>query len=138
MEFTIYKKSWRRGGGNAENSIIGGVRQMGDTELLNEFNMFCCLGMIDAQLDVNPQGLIGAGCPEDVDEGHIPQICVLVKGSVFDGIRDTKLSTEAIKINDDSDLSDAQREKKLTSLFSKFGHKLTFVNRLAPKKWRVA
>ena len=42
MKFTIYRKSWRRGG---YQKVVGDVEQVGKTKLLNDKNMFCCLGM---------------------------------------------------------------------------------------------
>ena len=136
MEFTIYRKSWRRGGTN-NGKIVGGVKQLGDTKLLNTCNMFCCLGMIEVQMGVDPEHLIGIGCPEDVEEDHYPEIKLLVKRD-FGALADTKLATKAININDDKKITEEKREKHLTALFATRGHKLKFVNREAPKKWQVA
>lgn len=46
MKFTIYRGSWRRGGANNDHH--------GNTKLLNEQNMMCCLGQVEHQCGVPP------------------------------------------------------------------------------------
>lgn len=135
MKFTIYRKSWRRSGDR--HAEINGVKQLGETKLLNDNNMFCCLGMIEIQTGVTPENIINIGCPEDVEFPRTRQTSILAC-SRGGSVRDTKLTTKAMNINDSSSLAEEEREQQLTQLFAKKGHVLKFVDQLAPKSWRVA
>ncbi len=132
MEFTIYRKSWRRGGNSV--AMVGDVEQHGDTSLLNAHNMFCCLGMCSIELGVRPSDIFEEDEPGLIDEALIPKKTILWNK---EGVN-SALSKIAIEINDDPTLQEKEREARLTKLFASRGHTLSFVNKLAPKSWRVA
>jgi hypothetical protein len=116
-EFVIDRSVWRAGGGS-DNKVGIGL-----TYLMNNKGFMCCLGQTCKQLGYSNEQLISVSTPENLEK-HIPYFTVKDKSGVF---VDSKLSSRAVEINDDTKLTREQRERKLKSLFSKFKHKITFV-----------
>ena len=125
MEFTVKRNKWVSGTSSSPDTKVG----EGGSKLLNKQGYMCCLGFCAKQLGAKKKELLGAGQPCSLLQ-NLPVINKKVKcylGGEYIG--NTVLSEEAMYINDNGDLSPQQREKKLTSLFKKFGHALTFTGK---------
>lgn len=140
--FTIYRDSWRRGGsgepiiedGDTVSYRIDAV--FGDTALLNDRNMMCCLGQCSFEAGV-PLKFLKEAEPHAISlhfhdelEAHglitidLDEIDVITLNSGF--------SNEAMPINDNEDIEDAEREQQLIWLAEEHGHTLTFLDGIAP------
>jgi hypothetical protein len=110
---TIKRSKWARGGMN------------GDSFLLNEAGNMCCLGFAANQMNrIARCELFEGATPEDVYTKASPFTNVDEDGFVKDNV----LSETAIMINDNARISDKVRERRLTTLFKKFGIKIKFVD----------
>lgn len=110
-EFTIKRSKWLRG-------------EDGDSFLLRSTDgKMCCLGQIANQCRVAKAHLKDRGTPAQVGTS----IAGKIKDFVMEG-NNTPLSYDAMKINDDEEITDKVREKRLISLFKKHGITLTFVD----------
>ncbi len=123
MKFTINRAKWRCGGiettWNPNKNLVG----KGDTALLNPEGFMCCLGQIACQLGVKKKDILEEAEPCDINK----ELPVLTKRlDNFGEYDNSQLSSQAMRINDDPNLSLAERERKLKSLFSKFHHTLVF------------
>lgn len=118
MKFVVDRSKWRCGFDSSNQAGHG------ETNLLNGDGFMCCLGHCALQAGAKKKDIKDKLMPNNISF-HIP---VLNKESkTYPGwYKDTKLSEAAAKINDDSELTLKQRERKLRSLFSKFKHKLVF------------
>lgn len=128
MDFTIYRDSWRRGGEEAEE-------EFGPTNLLNRRGMMCCLGQTCAAMGVPANKLLDCAEPADIADTPMTQaaVGVFIKEEGFWG--NTKLSNDAIPINDSEAYYDPVRETTLTELFARYGHTIKFVDGKAPEAW---
>lgn len=106
--FKVYVKSWLRG---KEASF-------GSALYRSPVNKFCCLGFMCEQLYHKT--------PENMEDESYPD-CI--------GIRPGRSGTFADigDINDDSDILDSVRKKRLAPLFKKLGLKPVYVNRKRPE-----
>lgn len=124
MKFVVNRAKWRAGD-EGENAV-----GKGPTSLRNSDGFMCCLGHCALQLGAKPSEILDCGMPNEVTDKNgnykvLPVIAVAVNGQGYS--RDSSLSEQAAEINDDDKLTQAQRERKLKTLFSKFKHKLEFV-----------
>lgn len=117
--FTIDRTTWRRGGGRLRNT--------GPTYMLNFQGNKCCLGHIASQCGFTDKQLRGHNTPTSVvyAAGATPA------GFLTQGrqghVLPTPLTGEAIGINDDEYMTDADREAKLIELFQRHGYTIKFV-----------
>ena len=123
MNFIINRKKWRTGD-------TGQVLGKGSTLLRNSDGFMCCLGQVACQLKPGIN-LLHRGEPEEIGKA----LSTVEGGDLlieqledYDQYINTKLSTEAMSINDNNDLTIAEREEQLTSLFKTKGVTLEFVN----------
>lgn len=124
MKFVVNRSKWRAG--DYGDNAIG----EGPTSLRNADGFMCCLGHCALQLGAKPKEIINCSMPNEITDKNgnykvIPVIAVKFSGEGY--CRDSSLSEQAAEINDDKKLTQAQRERKLKTLFSKFKHKLEFV-----------
>lgn len=118
-EFTIDRSKWRCGGSDEKNA-----RGYGQTSLLNHENFQCCLGQIGSQLGY--ERLLSIGEPGDLfdEEDKFEESCIVN----YNG-QNTKLSIDAMKINDETSYTLPEREKLLRERFAEEGIKLKFVGK---------
>lgn len=140
MDFVIYRETWRRGGSD------NGMQEMyGLTALLNNQNMMCCLGQIGHQcglaLDQLRYSTLANMALTGVGSEHWRTLFLLGlirmprRGDLFAPMSadsHTDLARRAMTINDSAEVSEQEREEQLTCMFACYGHKLTFVDGVAP------
>lgn len=115
MKFTIDRATWRNGG-----------HGVGPTRLLNEMGYQCCLGFVEEQLGLERAQIDGKATPEELDVSNmLARVVALESGGVM-RMRQA-IALDAIVLNDATNLSDAEREWRLQSLFQIYGHELEFV-----------
>lgn len=120
---SIYRRNWRTGGDQGDREA-----QFGITRLRNDMDYYCCLGFIVAQtrpdlhiLDIaDPEG-----CSADI-EG--------LTCDVAGHWRNTALAWDAIQINDEPAITNAQRERQLLELFQDSPYELEFVGEYHVRK----
>lgn len=138
MEFVIDRSKWRSGG-DGENQI-----GRGSTLLYNNQGFMCCLGQTCNQIGVKVKDMRGLGEPGEIsgnDYKDLPEIFfnVEVEEDIWDDgeeevfLNDTDLSAEAISINDNEEMGQRERERRLRELFAKHGHKLKFKGKAVKK-----
>ena len=128
MDFIVKKRYWLRGGKKDSISM-----------LRNRSGKMCCLGFVANQLGFSYKEIINCGTPEDLDTSHINKTNIkldkaklnllkpLAKYDTFGVFNNTNLSEKAIEINDDDSTTDSEKIEKLTRLFKKYKHTITFV-----------
>lgn len=102
-----------------------GTGRDGKKLLTMEGNM-CCLGFVCHQAGVRKSKLKDMDFPENLI-GDLDAVSFLLK-EVKGNLVNRKWVERAAQINDDTDIEDDEREKKLISIFKKNGYTLTFVD----------
>lgn len=115
-KFTVRRETWLRGVDPRYDLNICLLRKDGRQ---------CCLGFVAEQRGVPREHLLDVLEPEDLP-GHALIEGLLVSGDC-DGSRNSALSSNAMVINDDHTIDDAERERLLTALFAEHGCALEFV-----------
>lgn len=121
-KFIIDRSKWRCGGETGENA-----KGFGSTRLLNGEGYMCCLGQIAKQLGYINADLIGLGEPyelHDDDEKNFEEN-ILVNSDTCN----TDLTSDAMSINDDADITIKERERQLKARFKEEGISLVFVGK---------
>lgn len=122
--FTIDRSKWRAGS-EGDNRL--GV---GRNFLKNEEGFMCCLGQMINQKypEVN---MLNVSDPHDIEdfvsEDNIFTKCLYISYEE-NHIVNSDLSSKAIKINDDIDITTEEREKRLKELFKEEKIELNFIN----------
>jgi len=120
LKVTIDRAKWRCGGD--DNPFQGGNGK-GDTKLLNCEGYLCCLGFITREACPDLE-LLDKSEPDDLPR---PVWGLSIPKPSGVGRKNTKLTFDAIRINDDEDLSFEEREAKLLELFKDSPYELEFV-----------
>jgi hypothetical protein len=125
---TIHRATWRRGG-----EPLPRRQAQGPTCLLNELGFMCCLGFDAVAMGVDRELLLGVGEPSELVEPYELRVPHQYLESPRFGVHpreededrdhyyETTLVREAIAINDDCDLTDAEREAKLRPILMQLG-----------------
>lgn len=111
-EFVVQRSKWLRG------DVTKAV-------LLDSHGRMCCLGFVSAQCGVPAQALGKATLPSDLEASD----ATLVEGLLVEDlgrVTDTALADGAVGLNDADDITDAERETRLTALFAEHGYTLRF------------
>lgn len=120
MTFTIDRATWA-------NAATADRSTLHDTQT----GMMCCLGQICHQTGTSYAKLTNLTDPEEVGmDIRSPRVRALLLNEHGGS---SALSGRAMLLNDDPDLSKAQRERKLKALFRREGHELNFIGR-SPRK----
>lgn len=106
---TISRKKWLRGSGEGVLLQTGGERKM------------CCLGFLTRACGL--KGLGGKMMPADL-RVKIPG---LVSYKISTGCANSGLGNKLAEINDDTNLTEKEREKRIREGFKKLGVKVKFV-----------
>ncbi len=111
-KLVIDRKKWLKGD-DGNNSCM-----------LDDDGHMCCLGFVARRITkLSKERLFRQGTPADCYLGES-----LLTYSSDGTLRDNDFSAEAMDINDDSGLSEKEREKKLIKLFKKNDIELSFSN----------
>jgi len=121
MKFTVDCKTWRFGGRTHD-------LEKGDTELLNDKGMMCCLGHCAKNMNIPDYELIDICYPFLIVNPQGEYFETFVKTSEYGNHFDNELSENAAKINDTFNISHKRRMNKLTELFKEHGHEIKFIN----------
>lgn len=123
-KFTVVRSRWLRG--------------TDDSSLLDGHERMCCLGFVCVQRGVNRDALLGCGDPQEVAEfdrdaslGSIDGV-LLNRDDERDRWRNSELTNSAIRINDDHEIADPEREARLSKLFAEHGFEMAFVDEATP------
>jgi hypothetical protein len=112
MKFVINRSKWRCGG-DALNKI-----GLGDTFLLNKEGYMCCLGQIALQCGLPADLILNVLEPVDTHMLVEPLTGKAFSPYNFMACQNTVLSKDAMMINDDPELTKAEREEALIRLFA--------------------
>lgn len=130
MELVIDRTKWRRGGSKRDFTD-------GETALLNNQGMMCCLGSACIASGLSRGQILGEPEPWSVGNllkhrdkfGLIVDVTNLVTDEDYShNYNHSELTTRAMCINDDECLSEEMREEKLISLFAANNIALSFIN----------
>lgn len=99
----------------------------------NRKHQYCCLGVLSKACGIAPRKMVGVGAPDELlyddygdrDRNDLPEgvrWCVTKDGGCS---RDANL---AVTFNDDSEIDDATRVRKLKPIFRRHGWDLQFVD----------
>jgi hypothetical protein len=120
--FVVSRAKWLRGDPDA-------------SKMLDHFGASCCLGHVCEQLGVPRRDLYCYGFPSELARGwHALTSGFLTErrerfeedGCQQTDYVDSDLASQAIEINDNSEIDDAQREAELSALFALHGYTLEF------------
>lgn len=124
MNFKVYRGSWVRG---SKRHIYG------DTTLLNYEKNMCCLGQVAHELGIPLDDLEEQTDPRDVPDGKMIEAGFVVRAVMpLYAFQNSAFSGFCITHNDNSTITDKQREALLIEEFKKNGHTLKFVAGKAP------
>lgn len=120
MKLVIERKRWLRG--------------HSDGVLLNTEGKMCCLGFACDALGAEPDAMLGAGTPEDLDElfqglTRLPETYKEEDLAFKRGTRyfDTNVVDDAVEANDSMHITDAEREPKIKEILARAGFEVEFV-----------
>lgn len=113
--FIVKRSTWLRGG----------------ESFLRKDGRLCCLGFYCVQAGVEIDDIDGWIMPSEmVNEAEIDHQYEIDALTEFDDeyacARDSHLTDAAVEINDDEDIAESERERRLTQLFAGHGITLTF------------
>ena len=117
-KLVIDRKKWFRGQGDEFSKLV-----------LSDGNM-CCLGFLGVECEIPKKNMKDKGTPENViklKRKMWPSKVISLDDDWSYGYN-TKWTDNAMFINDDSDITEKQRESKLKTHFKKIGYIVSFVN----------
>ena len=124
-ELILDYSKWRCGGSSGIHSV-----GKGDTALLNKQGYMCCLGQWESQLGLEAKLLLGIGEPSEIPGACDPYgLFSYVFHSREREIRNTKLSEDAIFINDNDETTPDEKIKQLTELLAQHNIELKVINK---------
>lgn len=115
MKFVISRSKWLRG--SKKNSV-----------LLDNTGKMCCLGFYATSLGVSEADIAGKATPESAYTVEWPEWVRTYACSSDRRSFDSDSILEIIDTNDSPDLTDSQRERRLTRHFARQGIKVRFVS----------
>lgn len=111
-KFTIQRHGWHRGRSGAQL-------------LVPSTGLKCCLGFFCLESGYSPDEIRGAGMPEDAKVGYSRKVNF---NHSFQKYSAPSVFTRIGAVNDDTIITDAQREAKLKELFGEIGVLVSFEN----------
>lgn len=112
MEFTVNRKTWLRGEGDDDSYLLRGSD-----------GKMCCLGFRAMACGHRPEDIVNHGTPFKLEY----DACKWGAYVDFVGQANSAACMEAMAVNDDSDIADAERESSLAIILAKLGDTVTFV-----------
>lgn len=121
MKLVIDRTRWLRGEGGEASSLLRSDSKM------------CCLGFLAKACDGNEDYFRGNGHPAEVPDIEWPDGIITRREVVDEDFThtvadDSGLTNELILINDDTGISDNDREQSLIDKFALIGVEVEFVN----------
>ena len=128
MLFTINRATWRCGDEGVNKHGTG------SSLLLNADGFMCCLGQMSSELGCPHAALLRIGTPETIfnvqPSEEVEKLLPKFKGVFLDVEgNDSELTNQAMRINDNIELTHQQREDALIKLFTKYNHEIVFTRR---------
>jgi hypothetical protein len=125
-KFVIDQSKWRAGNTPTIQLDCKGAIGKGPTRMENSLGFQCCLGQIGEQL----------GAPKaELCNAITPYAChSLTNSFLTDRGGNSTLASDAMTINDDPALSNAERRAQLTAVFATYGYELEFIGEPVPYK----
>jgi len=141
----IDRKEWRRGGNRMDL-----CEMFDDTNLLSANHMKCCLGFAMIASGAEFSSVLNKGEPKDIKGGldslSNGDMFGLLQGGIEADVEDedgnyclmetelvnSPLTDAAIDINDNKNITEEERESRLTELFKKYGHTVEFYGETDP------
>lgn len=122
-KFSINRKTWLR--------YRKDLDKMYYPFLLNRHGMQCCLGQVARQCGITDDYLMNIGPPSEAicDDGYDNQFffMFMTKDEAGDlENNDNIFAVNCMKINDDRDTDDAEKERRLIEEFGSRGYELSF------------
>lgn len=120
--FVVKRDKWLRGDDGKTST------------LLDRGGCMCCLGFVATQCGVPADSILEEADPSMLDADTAKTVPLLAEiydqdeedGYAYERVRNSKLSNDAIEVNDDSRLTDAERERHLSELFAAHGYEMVF------------
>lgn len=126
LKYTIDRSKWVCGG-DTTDKLTGRFSNLGDAQLLNNYAKMCCLGQI-CHIGGVPKGeLLNEGEPDQLENRNVPG-WLLEKGSWH--VHNSTTAEKMMNINDDPNITQAEREGKLKKIARKAGVILQFIGKL--------
>lgn len=105
------------------------MRGQEDAQLLDNHDRMCCLGFVCEQRGLPREMLLGTPDPGWLMPGETGPVDGLLTVRGATGTprdRCTALASDAIVVNDDDEIDDAERERRLSALFAAHGYEMVF------------
>ncbi len=119
--FTVKRSKWKRGG-----------KGPGETFLLNKEGHMCCLGFYALACGLPKKNIREVVAPRDLVRAGKNWNTVLVEKekapSGYEFVLNSDTAVDAIRANDDQELSDKDREADIKDTFKLVGIKVKFVD----------
>lgn len=119
----IDRTKWYRGHGSSGSALVRSAD-----------HLMCCLGFCALQRGFTKDELLEIGTPGEIvsvgrwQEDALWRVRGLVDTYDEGGIYETDVCDRLVDVNDDEDLSEPTRERRITELFAEIGVAVTFVN----------
>jgi hypothetical protein len=120
MKLIIDRQKWLRGEGETKSSLLRG-----------EDGKMCCLGFLGIECGIESERLQDVGAPEDIPRDANESLLEIWKEASFlfvDNIYRSMASVQLMETNDDTSISDQERERRLSDIFSKHGVEVEFID----------
>ncbi len=126
MKFTINRDKWDRG---KSPSFEGNyLLQNGKSCVLGHYMLACGVSEATLEYMADPTEALLAAAYEALDIEDSDLELIVEPNYMDDGFSNTTFVSEAIEINDNKSMPDAEREAELIQLFKDFGVELEFTN----------
>lgn len=114
MKVVVDRSKWRYGGDKHED-------RDGLTLLLNRQGLMCCLGFGCLASGLEPEAILECCTPSSISEYIDGET---VYPDELSWLRE--IENDAIRVNDDKDISDEERESRLKQVFAAHNHEIEF------------
>lgn len=122
MKFTIYEDYW----------CCASFNSRGRSRLKNKNGFLCCLGFCSLQLGASKNEILDRFSPKSVIFPNENENILIDKIDNLH-IENSKLSMDAMDINDNPVLTLKERKERLIELFKKYQHEIEFVKGEMPQ-----
>lgn len=134
LNVVIDRAKWRRGGRPSTSSYDPGrvSDKYGDTKLLNDMEMMCCLGFCALALGIAKNRLKAFPNPVNLGEVIEPITQISPENGL---VEDSRFSVDAMAVNDSRGISEEERESRLIELGKDNGVNFEFEGETPDDYW---
>ena len=124
QKLIIDRRKWRTGGDESD------IRIKGPTSLYNDLGYSCCLGFYCRQIGkIRNKVLLDVDTPDNLTIKNFNKIELLISRDSNNNVYDNSdFTNDAVLINDDSCLSNEEREEAIIEHFKKANIEVVFKN----------